>query len=214
MIMVLLLLVMPAVNADVLVPGTKGVDYCFRISNMEDYPDYEFIIFGAPVTGVRRIVPGECVSFYKLSHLKLYALEKQEFERFSELISYKEHNESWRGHADYNYSIARQYFEQEHDGLYDSGLELSSYGAVAENDPLDSVEDILTIKSLAGNKFEIEKTEVVYTYTDGKTEVKPYINNVTPEPSGRFYLPFSWYLIFIPIAAAFIIFWILRKRKK
>ena len=210
MIIMLALLVMPVVYADILMPGTKGVGYCFEISNMGDYPDYVFVTSGNLVGGMQRITPGKCVSFYKFNVQEIYAFEKNEFERFSELVGYT--GEVYE-RIDYNLSLAMQYVEQEHEGFYVSDIEIKGYGTVDENNPLDSVEDVFAIKSLAGNKLEIEKTAVKYTYTDGKTETKPYANGKRPLPSRKVYLPFSWYLIFIPIAAALLIFWILKKRK-
>jgi hypothetical protein len=206
LILVLALMALPAVNADVLMPGTKGVGYCFRISNIEDYPDYEFVMYGDLVSGLSRITPGECVSFYKFDQPKIYAFDKNEFENFKETAEFD-------GIHNYNRSKALEYISQAHEGFYASDLEINDYGTVDESNPLDSVEDIFTIKSLAGNKVEIEKTSVVYTYEDGKTETKPYVNGERPNPSRKVYLPFSWYLIFIPIAAALLIFWILKKRK-
>ncbi|MBD3313097.1 hypothetical protein GF345_01510 [Candidatus Woesearchaeota archaeon] len=64
-------------HADLIPVGTKGINHCFEITNMDEYPDYIFILDqrGA-YNKYEMIVPGRCTSFYKFNTGTIYALSK------------------------------------------------------------------------------------------------------------------------------------------
>jgi hypothetical protein len=81
-IALILLLVLPIVSADLIVPGFIGVEYCAKITNINDFPDYYFIHrnYGPMGMGFRILKENECISTgYKFSQNGLYAIKKSDF---------------------------------------------------------------------------------------------------------------------------------------
>ncbi len=193
------------VLADVIFPGPnlyKSVGYCFEISNIDDYPDYTFIAHPLAVgTGHKIIKQGDCISFYKFSRPTVYAIKNTDFDKNSIGTGYE--NE-------------KNYFET-NTKLIPSGIEISSIGYIDSNNPLKSAVDVFSIVSLTDNGLEIEKSKVIYTYTDGTTEEKAYLHDTRPEPSRKLFVP-SWFTefwyIILPILAAIVIVIILLLRRR
>lgn len=73
------ILVLPIVSADVIVPGSKTIGVCSRITNYDSFPDYIFLTVGV---GINPLTPywitnNSCIkSGYKFSSVQVYAVEK------------------------------------------------------------------------------------------------------------------------------------------
>jgi hypothetical protein len=64
--------------ADVIEPGTKEVKIYYNISNIENFPEYVFLIHGNPSPSLEIINSSE-FTFYKFSTVSIYAIIKKEF---------------------------------------------------------------------------------------------------------------------------------------
>ncbi len=177
-----------AVSADLIVPGTKSVNWCYEISNINDYPSYVFVSNADIMASPGVINQGDCFSFYKFSLTSIYAIPKTEFVK-SELN--------------------RKFFEGNNPKLIKSNIQLKAFGSVQKNDPLQKVVITLDIKSLSESNFDIQKSKVTYTYTDGTSEEKVFQSQKTmPKSSKTAILPWwfakFWYII-LPIVAIVLI---------
>jgi hypothetical protein len=187
--MILVFSIFPqTVSADLIIPGTKSVNWCYEISNISDYPNYVFVFNEERVTGHGVIHQGDCFSFYKNGLTSIYAIPKTEF------------NES---------ELNRKFFEENNPKLIKSNIHLNSFGSVKENDSLQKAVVTLDIQSLNKRNFDIQKSKVTYTYTGGTSEEKVFRSQeIMPKPSKTNILPWwfakFWYLI-LPIAAIVLI---------
>lgn len=200
--LLILTLLSSIIYADVIVPGKKTITWCYEISNMNDYPNYTFLLHGQPGVKYKIIEPGECFSFYKFSTVSIYVVKKAEF-----------NEDELKGK---NYTETENYFIN-NPKVISSDLQLRSYGAVEENYPLEKVVITLNIVSLTENGLDIQKSKITYTYRDGTSEEKIFqVQDVIPEPSRKAILPWwfvkFWYII-LPILAAVTIAILLLLRK-
>jgi hypothetical protein len=160
--------------------------------------------------GYNVIENGECVSFYKYNVPVIYAINKSLFDEkpLADIMNSE------------NRSKLSEYFAS--DGNFiPSDVSIKPVSTLPDTDPTSKVVDVLEITSLAGNKLEIEKSKVVYTYDDGTSDEKPYINqDVRPASSRQPIIPVNSYQILyliVPAAALIIITGILvfrRTRRK
>jgi len=82
LIVFLILVILPVINADIIMPGEKVVTIENKIININDFPDYAFIAVKsgpissesiAEVVGVDGVIP----NFYKFTSVSVYALKKE-----------------------------------------------------------------------------------------------------------------------------------------
>ena len=204
LLVVLIALVgIPTISADIIVPNSENtVFFNYEIVNMNEYDDYVFILFGL-IIGYHIIEPDESFDFYKFGQTWIYAVKSVDFD------------ESEIGE---NESTLKDYFES-NPKFIKSDIQLhSKYVIVAKNDPLISACIALEIVSLDENQLTIEKSKVIYTYTDGTTEEKSIISqDVLPQPSKTAVLPYwfesLWY-VWIPLFALIGISLILLLRRR
>mgnify|MGYP001598552478 FL=1 len=81
-LLVIVLIVMPLVSADTITPGTKKINYCAKITNIDDFSEYVFLSynFGHLAGGYSIIKQDACISSgYKFSSTRLYAIPKSKF---------------------------------------------------------------------------------------------------------------------------------------
>ena len=186
-----------AVSADLIIPGTKEINWCYEISNIDDYPSYIFIYNEERVSGHGVINQEDCFNFYKIGLTKIYAISTEEF------------NET---------ELNSEFFKENNPKLLESNIQLGAFGSVQENDPLEKAVISLEIQSLTENDFNIQKSKIIYTYNNGTTEEKIFESQeVTPEPSRTAILPWwfakSWHII-LPTAAIVLIIILLTRRLK
>ena len=163
MLVLLVGMIIPeAVHADIIDPGKKGVDWCYKIDNMQDYQEYEWGHYNSLI-GVASINQGECFKFSKMGEVSIYAIKKTEI-----------------GENQLDY----YFITQNKDNLAMANTQLTAYGVVDEDDPLTKAETTLHINLLEGTKLDIQKTKVSYTYSDGTSEEKAFnLNGNTSGPS-------------------------------
>ena len=176
------------VSADVIIPGTKSVDWCYEISNIDDYPDYVFVFNEERVTSHGIINQGDCFAFYKNGLTSVYAIPETEFNEVE---------------------LNREFFEENNPILIKSNIQLNAFGSVQENDPLQKAVITLDIESLSKSSFDVQKSKVTYTYTDGTSEEEVFQSQeIMPEPSKTAIMPWRfakfWYII-LPILAIILI---------
>lgn len=193
----IMLLLPQMVAADVIAPGIKSISYGFEISNMYDYADYVFLAHSqGPMDNYRIMTQGTSVGFYKFSTPTVYAIEKNKFNEADIGITPEE---------------IKTYFENNND-LIPSGIEMDIVSTVRDTDPTNSILDVLEIKSLDANGFELVKSKVVYTYTDGSTEERLYENQDIRPAASRSSEILYW-IIGIVIVVIVIIALIIKVRK-
>ena len=193
-------------RADVIFSGTKGIDWCYQISNTPSYPNYSFILYGH-LLAPQIIKEGDCLHFYKFGLGEIYAIRKTDFKETQVLEEFSKAGES-----------GDEFFKINESKLIKSNIQLKAFAPVQENDPLQKVVITLDIKSLNKDTFNIQKSKINYTYTDGTTEEKVFqTQGVVPAASRRAIVPWwfakFWYII-LPILALIVIGTILLGRSK
>lgn len=196
----ILLSLMGTSSADVIDPGEKNVPYSYKISNIQDFPDYVFILHGIPNPSIELLNSSE-FSFYKLSTCSIYAVPRNLYNQ----MQIDQMNESQVSEFLNNDSrVAR------------SSLKLDgAYGNVNQANPLDNALIILNIKSITGNNLNIHKEKIIYGYKNGQNVEKPYLSqNQTPEPTfpGTSWDYYIYYMLLPLIALGVIIFIIIRRK--
>ncbi|MDO9044077.1 MAG: hypothetical protein Q7U35_02095 [Methanobacteriaceae archaeon] len=194
------LLFIPTAFADVIQPGEKAINFDYQLTNIKDYPDYVFILHGMP-SPTMEILSSSEFSFYKFSTCSIYAIKKTDFNK----INMSKMNDTEVETFLMNDSLVAR-----------SNLELEGqYGSVTIDNPLEGALVLLRINSIQGNNLEIQKTKIVYGYSDGKKTEKTFQSqNQTPEPpnSQNSLTNYIYYLV-VPIIAAIILIYIIAKRK-
>lgn len=194
------LLFIPSAFADVIQPGEKDINFDYQLTNIQDYPDYVFILHGMP-SPTMEILSSSEFSFYKLSTCSIYAIKKTDFNK----INMSKMNDT-----------EIETFLMNDSRVARSNLELEGqYGSVTIDNPLESALVLLSINSIQGNNLEIQKNKIVYGYSDGQKTEKAFQNqNQTPEPpnSQKPLKNYIYYLV-VPIIAAIILIYIIAKRK-
>lgn len=188
--------------ADVVEPGMKNIKIYYEINNIQNYPDYVFLIHGNPSPSLE-IVNSSEFSFYKLSTVSIYALSKSGFNE-NELKNMED--------------SAINNFLQNNSNLIKSDLVLEGASkSVSINDPLEKIIITLNINSINGKTLNITKSKITYIYNDGNREEETFKDqNSTPEPSKNstsFWVNNLFYII-LPLLAIIALAVILIKRLK
>lgn len=189
----------PFAFADVIQPGEKIITFDYQLNNIQDYPDYVFILHGMP-NPTMDILSSSEFSFYKLSTCSIYTIKRSDFNK----INWTKMNET-----------ELETFLMNDSRVARSDLQLDGqYGSVGIDNPLESALILLHINSIQGNDLEIQKTKIVYGYADGQhTEAKFQNQNQTPPPTNQNPLINYIYYLVVPIIAAIILIYIIIKRK-
>lgn len=187
-------------SADVINPGEKNIPFSYQLSNIQNYPDYIFILHGTPNPSMEVLNSSE-FSFYKLSTCSVYAVPVAVFNQ----MQVNEMNDTQV--SEFLTSDTR---------VARSALKLEgSYGTINEANPLQSALIILNIDSIQGNNLDIQKEKVIYTYSSGhKVEAPFQSQNQTPEPtiSGQSWDSYVYFIALPILALAIILFLIIRRR--
>lgn len=182
------------VSADIISPGFKGVGYCFKISNIEDYPDYVFISspYGyVSISGFFSLIhKGDCISPY--SPETIFAIKKYDFDKIN--LGTEEEIDNFNGpyiqdggDRDKQKDLYEEKVETlfSNPGLLDSGIAMNRIQEISIFNNIKKIVDVLEIKNIDGDNFELVKSEVIYTYTSGESDVVKYKNQeVRPKPTG------------------------------
>ena len=184
------------VYGDVLEPGKKTVPIYYVLENINDYPDYVFLLHGNPSPDFQ-ILNSSPFTFYKFSVASIYVNQSQ-FQP-AELMAM-------------NSNQLDNYFQND-SRVLNANLQLESiYRTVSDTDPLENATIMLKVVSLDDNGLEIKKDRIIFGYNDGQSEEKSYVEqNTTPEAPTE---PLNLYWYYLrPILAAVIILIILLYRR-
>ena len=176
--------------ADVIEPGMKPVNLKYQISNINDYPEYVFLLRGVPYPDIQIINSSE-FSFYKLSNVSIYAIKRNDFDA-SILNKSPEEIES---------------FFEKNSNLIKSDISLEgSYGDVKIENPLKEATIILEIKNINSTNLLIEKSKILYTFEDGSQQEEAIKDqNNLPEPSKGISNLTDYWWIFLGVLVVLII---------
>jgi hypothetical protein len=188
--------------ADVIEPGKKDIKLSYKISNINSFPLYVFLLQGNPSPQYEILNASE-FSFYKLSTASIYAVKRSSFN--SDTLNQN------------NQSAVEDFFKNNSNVIH-SNLELEgSYGTVDQNNQLNGALIVLEIVSVNDTALEIEKSKIIFSFTDGSTQEKAFkADNTTPVPTKTkqiAIIDYLWYLI-LPLLAAIAIIGILLYRRK
>lgn len=188
--------------ADVIEPGKKEIKLSYKISNINSFPMYVFLLHGSPSPQYEILNASE-FSFYKLSTASIYAVKRSSFN----MDSLNQNNQG----------VVEDFFKNNSNVIH-SNLELEgSYGTVDQNNQLNGALIVLEIVSVNENALEIEKSKIIFSFTDGTTQEKAFkAGNTTPVPTKTkqiAIIDYLWYLI-LPLLAAIAIICILLYRRK
>lgn len=190
---------------------SKGADYCFQILNIKDYPDYVFISSynGYGSGGFNLIHEGDCVRPYFPE--TILAIKKHDFDKMNlgtekEIDNFNGPYVSLGEESDKQ----REIYEEKVEALFSSPRLLNSgieIHRIRENFIFSDVEkivDVLRINNINESNFELLKSEVIYTYTNGKSDVVKYKNQETmPKPTRV--IPVFWVKFIFTFLIEFIV---------
>ncbi|GAB3986851.1 hypothetical protein GCM10028807_05140 [Spirosoma daeguense] len=163
--------------ADVIPNGQRSVSYCFRLANINQYPEYVFIVYYPfPTPNYSVIKPSDCAHFYHLSRPVICAITKDHFCEDS-LRMYQQAR-------DRNDRNKLQHYFESNASMIRSNVKIRAVSTRSKTDPVKAIEDVLTIKKVSATTLQITYDNVVYTYDDGTTEKRPYIQqDIRPAPT-------------------------------
>lgn len=155
-IIALALIVLPlTASADVIEPGQKYVGFCFELSGANLYSEYTLI--GVPsLSGEPKIIiPGECTGFYKFATVTIKAIRTESFDQTTFTANPTSYMAAQSGVASSNISIPME------------------SQTVDDSNPLSGIKAVYAITNIADRRVMLEKTQMVYTNTDGtsRTEI-------------------------------------------
>ena len=188
-----------AVHADVIDPGEKNVPLYYKITNIDSYPDYVFLLQGNPTPSFMVLNSSE-FSFYKLSTGSIYAVGKTSFNQ-SELEKM-------------NATQLDNYFNNNTNVIHSNTELKGSYGNVNQSSSLNKVVVELEITSINDTDLVIKKTRAIYFYADGSNKTAQFQDqNTTPTPDNSLNpADILWYFI-LPLIAVVAVLLIIFRRK-
>jgi hypothetical protein len=185
------------VSADMIEPGKKLIHVQYKITNIDEYPDYVFLVYYfSPMIGYLETTPDKEFSGYKFSSASIYAIQESEYLKINIGSDDKE---------------IKDFFEN-NPSLIQSNVRLTFLGkTVPDIDPLETQIILFEITDLTKTSVTLRLSSLQYRYTDGSSEEVTYpVDELTPaiihpselpEPSSRQIIG-AWYFI-VPTAAFF-----------
>lgn len=169
---------LPAAWADVLIPGESPVNYCFKIANINKYPNYYLI---AHIKSANPSIPtynkiikqDKCLELngYR-EYSNVYAIKKSELK--SQDIITNQQEESL-----INFGSKKPQLIPAKNEVYPLKTLPDQYG-------IKQVTDVLEIVAIKQKSLDLRSKEVIYTSQQGKSEIKAYqTQNNRPLPSGN-----------------------------
>lgn len=194
-LIIILMSCVSTVSADIIEPGKKLIPVQYKLTNIDDYPNYVFLLYiFAPMIGYSEIKSEKEINGYKFSSASIYAIRASDYRKME------------IGDSDEN---IKQFFEN-NPQLIQSNVRLTFLGKkVPDVDPLVAQIIILEIKELTKAGFSLRLSSIEYRYSDGTIEEVTYqTKDLTPNPIYPSDLPeplsrkvvWAWYCI-MPLAA-------------
>ncbi len=191
---ILLALLKPSLaRADVLPPGESPVSYCFEINNISKHSDYLFVAHiksqNPTLPQSNRIIkPGECLELngYRL-YGQVFAVKKSDIDVNKDIIT----NPS--GEAFKDFEGKKNNFIAAENSIYPPRTMRDIY-------QVEKVADTLEVANINDKYLSLKSKSVTYTYKNGESETKDYINQKkAPEPSIK-NTTFLWYIPILGIS--------------
>ncbi len=206
--LLLLILILPFGLADMLPIGQKYANYCFQISNVNEFNNYTIIAYIKNYAGyslAEEIREDSCVGFYKFSEPTIYASKESDYYELDLTLNGQLTEEEEKLYFNSNSSLLK------------SDMKFHNF-LVAKNDPLEKIVDVLEIVNISEEEFLLKKLKVIYTYSDGATEEKFYTNQSKMPPRSRRAI-FPWWFtklfyFIIPLMALVIVIFLITKNRK
>jgi hypothetical protein len=178
---------LPIAWADVLPPGESPVNYCFKIANLDKYPNYFLIAHvksqnpNLP-TYNRILQSGKCLGLngYR-EYSDIYAIKKS-------LLKSQDIIKSKEGESIKNLNSKKSL-------LFPAKNSITSVRLLPDRYGVKEVADVLEIVAIAPKSLDLKYKEVVYTSKLGNSETKAYqVQDKQPLPS----LTLNWFNLIIP----------------
>lgn len=215
--LILFLILISITGSSYILPRTqKAVNYSIEIVNMDKYNDYQFILVylnigSTGVSGPDRISTFKILDSSQLDNVwnmrtyRIYAIKKSDFNKkdITKNAILQEYSKDWDMPI---YENLESYFEN-NPKLAVSGRSREYPWIISKTDPRNSITDILTIKSIEGNKLYIAGIE---EEPPGVGTIKVYAPEDQIEPKK---ISLKWFLI-ITFGVFLIIIFYKKKRKK
>ncbi|AFZ24791.1 hypothetical protein Cylst_2585 [Cylindrospermum stagnale PCC 7417] len=168
---------LPAVWADVITPGASPVDYCFKIANINQYPNYYLIAYiksaNPSIPTYNKIIKQDkCLELngYR-EYSNVYAIKKTDV-KFQDIIT------NQQGESLIKFDSKKSKLIPAKDEIYPLRTLPDKYG-------IEQVTDVLEIVAIKQKSLNLRYKEVIYTSQPGKSEIKAYqTQNNRPFPSG------------------------------
>lgn len=198
LIMIMVLSISPCWG-DVIVPGTREIPLYYQIANINQYPEYVFLIHGVPYPSYEVLNSSE-FSTYKLSIFSIYALSRTEFSRktLEEMNDYQLNE-----------------FFQDDARLRRSPLELSgNFRDIPSSSNIERAVMILEIDDVKSQELVITKKQMKYYFKDGSYQLIDF-QSQGQIPAPKYHLKIADYLLYIgmPFLALFLVTLILWRRR-
>ncbi len=190
---ILLTLFKPSVaRADVITPGMSRVNYCFKINNIDKYPDHLFLVMrkyeGPGYPSNELLKSGKCVdlSGYR-EYAEVYALKKSDINLQEDIVS----NQRGDGLKD---------FESKKSKLITATRKIRPIRRMKDVYQIARVAQAYEISEINNRDLSLRSSSITYFYKNNKSETKAYSDgDKFPLPSNK-NIAFHWYMPILGIS--------------
>ncbi|MBV6626518.1 MAG: hypothetical protein KI793_26865 [Rivularia sp. (in: Bacteria)] len=173
------------VKADVITPGMSRVSYCFKITNIDKYPDYLFMVVeksdGPRMTPRNRLLKSdECHNLggYRV-YGEVYALKKSDVDLKKDIIGEFERLKD---------------FESKKDKLIPATRRINPIKRMKDIYQIDKVAMGYEVSEINNRYLNLNNSSITYFYKNNKSETKAYLQgDKLPLPASK-NTAFLWYV--------------------
>ena len=173
-------------RADVITPGMSSVSYCFKINNIDKYPDHLFLVMrkyeGPGNPSNELLKSGKCVdlSGYR-EYAEVYALKKSDINLEEDIVSNR------RGDA-------LKDFESKKSKLIAATIKIDPIRRMKDVYQIARVAHAYEISDINDRYLSLRNSSITYFYKNNKSETKAIIDEEKlPLPSNK-NTAFLWYI--------------------
>lgn len=205
----------------------KSITYCNQVDNTKDYSDYVFLTIDYGDGGIASIAltkPSDCFGPGKHEHIDVVAIKKRNFNSgaLGQLQNGVNNQSAENNYAEQETKVA-DYLKRTQ-AMTTRADFIDTYQVIPKNNTLASVNVIWQITKLNETNFDLQKSKLVYKYTNGTTKEeivdrpKPgyqAVSSVSVSDESGWWADNFLYVIFPGAALLLIvIFLLMRKFKK
>lgn len=180
-------------RADVITPGMSSVDYCFKINNIDKYPDYSIVALtkseNPSLRQSNKLLKSEdCLdlSGYR-EYAEVYALKKSDINLQEDIVS----NQRGDGLKDFDSKKAK---------LISATRKIRPIRRMKDVYQIARVAQAYEISEINNRYLSLKNSSITYIYKNNKSETKAYIDpDKIPLPS-RQNTAFLWYVPILGIS--------------